>query len=270
MAVSLTICVNAQIVLSWILTSNVKTSNLFARNRVKDIDSMREQIKNKIDLTCKFTYLETNCNPADLLTRGESFKSFVDHMDTWLHGPKFFLLPQRDWPKYDLGCLSDSDKQLTINTGTLKANSEIDCSECGLLPVTKFSNLNKLLRVTALVFFFIAKLRRHRESKLECINKAKKYWIKAEQSRYLTREIHILDGKERQLPPLVKNLNLFLDSNKVVRSKGRLENCRMFEYDVRNPILLPKQSFLTELFVQEAHEQCKHLGASSTLNAVRK
>ena len=38
-------CVDAQIVLSWILSTYVKTKNVFAKNRVKDISDMRAEIR---------------------------------------------------------------------------------------------------------------------------------------------------------------------------------------------------------------------------------
>ena len=34
------IAVDAQVVISWLLSNNVKTSNMFARNRIKDVHSM--------------------------------------------------------------------------------------------------------------------------------------------------------------------------------------------------------------------------------------
>jgi hypothetical protein len=40
-------------------------------------------------------------------------------------------------------------------------------------------------------------------------------------------------------------------------------------YDVKNPILLPRKSFLALLIVRDFHERIKHLGVSSTLNAIR-
>ena len=108
--VNVTICVDAQIVLSWILTSNVKTKNPFARNRVNDIASLRSQIKDQFNLACHFRYLPSASNPADLLTRGESFKGFLDTLHFWRYEPIFFQLPKVEWPAHELGCLSDSSK----------------------------------------------------------------------------------------------------------------------------------------------------------------
>jgi len=69
---------------------------------------------------------------------------------------------------------------------------------------------------------------------------------------------------------LVNNLNLFLDSDNIIRSKGRLAHCKQFDYETNNPILLPKDSFLTSLYVYDAHIGCKHMGVPSTLARLRK
>ena len=67
---SITICVDAQVVLSWVLTGNIKTKNVFANNRLKDIMVFLKQVETNYGVTCKFKYVPTEHNPADLLTRG--------------------------------------------------------------------------------------------------------------------------------------------------------------------------------------------------------
>lgn len=78
------------------------------------------------------------------------------------------------------------------------------------------------------------------------------------------------DNKSSVIPSVVNHLNLYLDDLNIIRSKGRLDRCEMFDSSVRNPVLLSKRSYLTELIVWEAHERCLHLGTASTLNCVRK
>ena len=41
------LAVDAQVVISWLLSDNVKTSNMFARNRIKDVHSMLKDLKEK-------------------------------------------------------------------------------------------------------------------------------------------------------------------------------------------------------------------------------
>ena len=265
---SLTISVDAQIVLSWILTSNVKTKNVFARNRIIDISNLRAELKTKYALTCNFTYLPSEENPADLLTRGISKAKWVEKMDFWVHGPNFFRNELKDWPKRNLNCLSEESKLLTLNSAKVQNIDSVNFSS--LFSIKKYSSLAKTLNVTATILLFIAKLKRKTKTKLECVNKTRKYMVQTEQHKHFSLELKFLKTKQGTVPLLVKNLSLFLDNDQIIRSKGRLENCAYLSYNVRNPVLLPKHSFLTELVIVDAHEECKHLGVATTLSAVRK
>jgi len=258
----LTIAVDAQVVLSWILTSNVKSKNVFAKNRVKDIDASRTEIKQKFDIDCKFRYVPTEGNPADLLTRGISFHEFISKKTEWLHGPEFLREEPCSWPDRELSCLSAQSKVLTGNL--------MNCQE-SILPVEKYSSQHKLLKVTSLVILFVSKLKRAVKSRLKCYEDARKYWINHEQAKHLSREIKFLreDPRSKNVPNLVKNLNLFLDDEEIVRSRGRISHCSRLSEDIKHPILMPRESFLTELLIFDIHERCKHLGVSSTLTAVR-
>ena len=107
------------------------------------------------------------------------------------------------------------------------------------MPVDRFSSLTKLLRVTALVYLFVAKLKHKVKTKLDCFNMAKNYWVQVEQRKYLSNEIIFLSKPENKVPVLIKNLNLFLDEDKIIRSKGRLDNCTQ---DTRCVILFYSQN----------------------------
>lgn len=141
------ISVDAQVVLSWILSNNVKSKNVFANNRVKDIAQFRRDIKQNFSLDVTFKYVPTDLNPADLVTRGITFKEFSSKQEFWQHGPDFLKNEPVEWPTKQLGCLSEQSKLLTCSTIV----SEIP----SIFSITRFSNLHKLLRVTALVFFYL-------------------------------------------------------------------------------------------------------------------
>ena len=83
-------------------------------------------------------------------------------------------------------------------------------------------------------------------------------------------EVNFLEKPNGEIPSRVKNLNLFLDTKNIIRSKGRLDNCSYFSHEVNDPILLPKGSHLTELYIWYFHDQAKHLGVGTTVNFVRK
>ena len=97
---------------------------------------------------------------------------------------------------------------------------------------------------------------------------AKLCFIEREQGAHFPVEINFLaNSNASEVPLLVKSLNLFMGDNQIIRCKRRLEKSS-FNYDVRNPILLPRHSSLTELLVWDAHQHCKHIDKATTLNFI--
>lgn len=257
------ICIDAQIVISWILTGKVKSKNIFAQNRVKDINSYRDQIKQEFSIDCNFKFIPTELNSADLLTHGLSSSVFQTKINFWNHGPEFLRTEPIDWPQRSLGCLSESNK-IVLASITGSSNEPV-------FPVDRYSNINKLLRITALLLKYLNKLRKIEKSQTQLINEARVYWLKFEQKRYYSDEINFLvdNSNNDSVPKSVNNLNLFLDSEGLLRSRGRIGKTSEFDYNSCNPVLLPKQSYLTELFVWDFHTRCKHLSTAVTLSFVR-
>ena len=258
---SVTFYLDAQVVLSWVLTGKVKTKNLFAANRIKDIKDFENLIESEYGLNVKFRYISTESNPADLLTRGMSVGDFKSKIDFWQHGPNSLASSIVISPTKPLACLSDQSRSFALN---------VSCSNSSLLNVSDYSNLNKLVNVTANVFKFVSKCKKKFISDTVCVNEARMFLIKKEQEVFFGDELQFLKNPKSSAPTRVKNLSLFLDQNGMVRSKGRLENCDYFAHEVNDPIVLPKQSPLTDLFIWHYHLECKHMGVGTTLNYIRK
>ena len=73
-------------------------------------------------------------------------------------------------------------------------------------------------------------------------------------------------GISRQ--PLVKQLRLFFDSDKIIRCGGRINNAPV-SVMTKFPILLPKKHHLTRLIVQDAHRLHLHSGINATVTHIR-
>ena len=86
---SVTFAVDAQVVLSWLLEDNLKTKNLFALNRVKDINKLKSELSVRYKMPINYRFVPTSQNPADMLTRGLSFDKFEQNFDTWCYGPQW-------------------------------------------------------------------------------------------------------------------------------------------------------------------------------------
>ena len=257
---------DAQIVLSWILNKKVKTKNIYAKNRVNDICNFLKSIQNEYELDVKFRYISTELNPSDLITRGISFKQFTENIEFWTHGPSFLTQGVEGWPVKPLNCVSH-ENQLLTNLNIINSD-KLSCEQ--LLGVDKFSSSRELFNVTAKVISATHKMRKSNVDEVQCLKESKLYWVKLDQKIYFPTELNYLNKiTDAPIPNLVKNLNLFLDEYGVIRCKGRLGNCKFLTFEVKNPILLPKNSKLSQLLVNNFLEECKHLGTASTLAKLR-
>ena len=255
------VCTDAQVVLSWLLSGNIKCKNIFACNRLKDIRAYKERLEAKYNLKFSYKFVPTEYNCADLLTRGLTLKEYLIKRKFWLEGPEFLSKEKICWPVKPFGCLSSESKLL--------CNPIVECKG---LDLTKFSSFHTVVRVFALVIKFLKKLRKVKfVSYVNCYDEARKLCIKSEQKLHFSDEIKYLTSKEgdKSIPPSVKNLNMYLDSDGVLRSRGRLERCIYFDHDTKNPIVMSKNGHLTELIIWYYHEKCKHLGAGTTLSLIR-
>ena len=264
---SIVVVSDSQVALDWVVSERVKSkANIFASNRVKDITDMRNRLLEMYHLTINFKYVPTDLNVADLLTRGLNFEQFSSKINFWKFGPKFIQNFPIEWPELaNEGCFSADVKTM------LSFNTTSSVEETKIFDLEKYSSLNRLLMTVALVFKFIQLLRGKFSNILSCRESAKSFLIRYVQKEHFHDEIRFLqsESKTDKIPILVNNLNLFMCENQILRSRGRLNKCNEIQYDLMNPIMLPKNSNLTHLFILDFHEKCMHLGVNTTLNRLR-
>ena len=169
------------------------------------------------------------------------------------------------WPQENLESLSEKSREFVCHIGSSIVGTK------SFIEVENFSSYNKLLRVTACVIKFVWKLRGHEFDQVFLREKAKFFLIKLEQEKFFDEEIRFLKTEKKcdKIPNLVNNLNLFIDEQNILRSKGRIDKCTAIDKNLINPILLPKSSNLTKLMIFDFHERCKHLGINTTLTLLR-
>ena len=141
-----------------------------------------------------------------------------------------------------------------------------------------YSRLDKLIRVTAIVFRFVIKVRKQQADEH---HQARLYWTKHMQCEAYSKESCFLQSckgarvkstspvSKTVIPDLVNKLDLFLDDDDIIRSIGRISKTLYYDDNVINPVLLARDSFLTTLFITKFHSQCKHLDLQTTLNFLR-
>ena len=84
-----TIVVDSQVVLQWLLADSISTKSVFTLNRVKDVALFKKSLLHNYGITIQFRYVKSEDNPCDLLTRGLSFNKFVKQLSFWQHGPQW-------------------------------------------------------------------------------------------------------------------------------------------------------------------------------------
>ena len=222
---------------------------------------MKERIEDLFVSQIQYNYVSTNDNPSDLVTRGISFREFYSKLEFWTHGPRWLTLDKVDWPKFELKCLSDAHKDQILT-----AVSFNDSNVIPILDVSRYSNINKLFRISGYVFKFIFKLKHRTNATVE--DAVRLYWLSIMQLQSFPEENKFLeeDNNNSNVPKLVMDLDLFLDKVRLIRSKGRIAKTNYYDYNVINPILLGKNHPLTRLIILNCHKNCKHLGIQTTLN----
>ena len=173
------------------------------------------------------------------------------------------------WPSRDFISLSSEEmtREAVSESTVMGVNSKpggigeaIDC--------TKFSSLDKLLRVIGYVSRFINNIKSridkseiilNDELSTDEINASRIIWLKYEQSFLVA---------ESKFDKLKNSLKLFCDKDSIWRLKTRLNQVITFSYSNKFPILSRSQSHFTMLVVLKIHERTYHSGVGETLRNI--
>ena len=139
---------DSQIVLYWI-TSKRKLKP-FVANRVNEIQSV----------STSWWYCPSTDNPADLLTRGLTCNQSHSSVQ-WKHGPVWLISPSQ-WPTWQQSETLHINTEAACELEIVQENVATEHSTTlihQLIDINTFSNLNKLLAVTAYVLRFIYNIR---------------------------------------------------------------------------------------------------------------
>lgn len=258
---------DSELVLNW-LHSHASNWVTYVANRVSKIQ--------KVYNISYWRYVSTHENPSDIGSRGALASQLVDNL-LWLHGPKWLLLNSNDWPELEWSVPKNINleerKRITV-IRTLPTESEM---------LTRFSRMNRLLRVTAFILRFIHNTRKnipmaletrysHRKSLVlspEEIRQAKFMWIKYTQSLWFAQDIADLKSKNAiSTRSGLKSLNPCLNENNLLILHGRLQYANI-RIEQKFPYILPQRSHLSKLIIDRAHIVTLHGTIHLTLAYVR-
>ena len=216
-------------------------------------------------------------NPADIPSRG-ILPTQLASSELWWSGPNWLISredPTKGSASFDLmpnECRNEMkvkdkralDKEtlstLVVHGSKNSLSNVINCKD--------YNSLDRLLRVTAIVFKFVNLLKSRvklgepttiAELTITDIELAQVLWIKELQSE--------MKGNEK-FESWNRDLNLLADEDGILRCKGRLSNSNL-SYSAKFPILLDAAHHLTTLIVWSCHGRVMHGGVKETLTELR-
>ncbi|CAB3251377.1 unnamed protein product [Arctia plantaginis] len=244
---------DSEVVLAW-LYQHPSRWKTFVANRVSEILTTLD--------TQHWHHVASKENPADCASRGIAPQE-LSITSIWVNGPDFLKESEIDYkrPRH----LVTSLEQTKAHTAVV----DIDWWQ-------KFSSLTKLVRVVAYCRRFLnlrkksATKPRSRFLTRQEIDVARELCIKKCQEEGLHEELQELKDKGclAKGKKKMKSLNLFLDVKGIVRVGGRLEMSKL-NYSEKHPILIPKESFLTDLLIADAHQKTMHGGPQLMITYLR-
>ncbi|XP_062541472.1 uncharacterized protein LOC134209507 [Armigeres subalbatus] len=275
-------------VVSWI-KSDQRRYKPFVAHRIGEIVSITNPEE--------WHWVGTKCNPADDLTKwgkGTEIKS----ESRWYRGPDFLYRGEEEWPKQD---------RLRVEVAEeLRASvllHHIVLPDSLIERMCHISRWPVMVRTVATVFRFITNCRRRVQKKpiealwgsskrsgvqgfpsVEVPLQQKEYlaaenllW-KAVQADQFADEVKTL-WRNKELPssqaiPLERSSALyrlapFLDEDGVIRMEGRTEAAEYAPFDVRFPIILPRDHAVTTRLLEHYHREYGHSSRESVVNEVR-
>lgn len=194
------------------------------------------EIKQSTDVEMR--YVQTSQNPADIATRPDAIRR---DMKLWFSGPSFLSQCEDYWPRQN-----NNAEQILFSAG--EALDLVDGPE---MSTKGYEDIEGVA----------IEIETHETSGSE--QDYNRQEIRRLQADFFPEEVA---GKATSL---ARNLSLFLDQNGILRCKGRMTNTS-WSYDMKHPILLPKDCSFTEKIIQEVHEKNYHVGVPHTLSLVRR
>ena len=223
-------------------------------------------------------------NPADLPSRGMSGERLSSDL-LWWNGPSFLKLTEEKWPISEAPPTSKTIEAELVKNPTLSthamtiSNTQIPTVNLDeIIQCTNFSTFNRLMRVTAYVLRFVKRSRQLASSSstdhrilpsAEELSLAETYWIRSIQAKSFSSEInHLQSDCQSSKPIRVLQFGLFLDSKKVMKCRGRINEADL-PATSKQPILMPSKHHVVELLIQDVHKKIKHSGTLDTLSTIR-
>lgn len=241
---------DSQVVLGYI-KNEARRFHVFVANRV-------QKIRNTTDPKQWF-YIETNQNPADHASRGLKVAELID--SNWLSGPEFLWEPELVTVQHPPELLVGDPEVKVLKTDAAEKSNFLE-------RFSRFSDWHAALNVVARIKR-LAKRDKSGPISVEERREASLTLIQAAQKEAFQEELKWFSQKSAKLPKTHKmqQLNPILVLN-LLRVGGRLRKSSA-SFELKHPVILPKDGVVTQLIVDYCHKKTQHQGRGQTLNELR-
>lgn len=250
--------------LAWICTKD-KVWKKFIQNRVREI---RENVP-----IAEWKHCPGKLNPADIPTRDSSSTSLLnsENEETWLHAPRFLHSNKEHWPNDNMKDKSvvytdDKDDDVIMVSTTHNSTDMKYVNLDLIIDKHSFHSFAKLITVICYALRFVNNLKAVIKKKSLQIGDLSVHEKSIVERMWIINEQSLINSKS--MLQFSISLGAFTDKDGVVKLKGRLENSVLDIYS-KFPVLIPKESYIGELIILDAHQNVLHKGVKDTLNEVR-
>ena len=161
--------------------------------------------------------------------------------------------------------------QLCNNIQHLQVDSEVN-----YLTPSRFSSLDKLVRVRAWVKRFVQNTGLPREARMtdflkvwELAETEKEVVVEEQKKCFKTEYLALLKGKNIDAKSKLRELNPRLDEDGVMRVGGRIRQHPYMTWEMQCPIILPKSNHLTDLIISREHQYNHMFGTNYLMGKLK-
>lgn len=250
---------DSTITLCWIRGESSKWKT-FVANRVSEIRSLTSYQD--------WNYVKSTDNPADLLSRGTTI-AVLENSDLWWYGPVWLSQDNFTWntkePEVET---SNILEQKVVSLYSTNYSSEI------ISILNHYSSFRTTLNIIAYILRFKNNLKLNKADRIigpikpEELEGALLLLIQNIQIQSYSKEYsNISKNKCLDKSSKLLSLNPFLHKG-VLRVGGRINKSDQ-SFDVKHPIILPQNNFLTTQILRHEHQRLFHCGAQNLLYSIR-
>ncbi|XP_054278702.1 uncharacterized protein LOC128997139 [Macrosteles quadrilineatus] len=253
----------------WISNDPSTLASISTECHIKETSVKIKESLKELEPSAQWRFVPGKDNPADCASRGLCPKALKTHT-LWWSGPSWLAEDSTKWPT-----TSHEPAKEAVSELKRQKSSNVVCSYSEPELLSRYSDLNKLLCITSWCKRFINRLKGNHDTAYtpyltpKELNDSLLFWTGFVQNQAFIEEFKLLKmNKPVHQSSKLYNFNPFFDHDKLIRVGGRLQNASI-EYDTKHPFILPKDSLLSKLIINDAHIRTLHSGTTNTLSKVR-